>query len=247
VEEKIKIVVNPTSWQASLGHLETFTGGKCRFSDLTTDFVEKYRSYLNCTAFNVRKGKYERRAGKVKKLSPNSAKIYFSFFVSAIEKAFKKKYLNENPTIEIESINSVKSLREFLTVDELKAPAQTECKSPGYMKRGALFNAFSGLRFSDIEDLTWLNVRENAEEPFLVLRIRKTGEAVVHPISPEARELLGERKDKNTQVFEGLKYNPTINIWLEKWPLAAGIDRRITFHAFRHTFSSIQLELRDTG
>jgi len=41
--------------------------------------------------------------------------------VSAVEKAFKKKYLNENPTIETDPINTVKSLREFLTVDELKA------------------------------------------------------------------------------------------------------------------------------
>jgi integrase len=149
--------------------------------------------------------------------------------------------LNENPTLECQPIKIIKPQKEFLTIEELKLLAQTSADIPDNLRGAALFSSLTGLRFSDIERLNWSNVRESENEPFLVLRIKKTNEPVIHPISSGARELLGERRDKDSQVFEGLKYSPYLNALLEKWTLAAGIERRITFQAFRHTFASAQL------
>lgn len=242
VNEKIKSTENPRSWIASLGYLEAFTNGKLAFAELTADFVGRYRDYLlNCNSYDINtiKGSYQRK--NVKTLSPNSVKIYFTFFVSAIEKAVKKKYLRENPTEEAEPIKSVKVIKEFLTIDELRLLAKTKADIPDNLRRAVLFSCLTGLRFSDIERLKWSNVRENQKEPFLSFRMKKTGEPTNHPISMEARELLGARQDKDAQVFDGLKYSSYVNTLLERWTAKAGLDRRITFHCLRHSFASAQL------
>ena len=92
VDEKTKTKVNPRSWSASFFYLELFTGGKCRFTDLTADFAEDYQNFLlNSHRYDINLNKpngYNRKDSK--KLSPNSARIYFGFFVSVIEKAVRK-------------------------------------------------------------------------------------------------------------------------------------------------------------
>lgn len=244
VDEKIKTKVNPRSWVASLNYLKLFTDNKCGFADVTADFIENFREFLlNSNSYDVnnKKAKYTRKTSNVRKLSANSAKIYFTFLLSVIEKAVKKRYINENPAIESETIKGVKPSKDFLTIDELRQLARTNTDIPDNLRRAALFSALTGLRFSDIERLKWSNVRENEDEPFLVFRIKKTDEPNVHPISPEAREVLGQRQDKDAQVFDGLKYSSYVNTLLEIWTTAAGIERRITFHCLRHSFASAQL------
>ena len=61
------------------------------------------------------------------------------------------------------------------------------------------------------------------------------------PISEQAYNLLGERKEINDQIFEGLTYSAYLNRHLYQWIGAAGISKTITFHCFRHTFATLQL------
>jgi integrase len=60
------------------------------------------------------------------------------------------------------------------------------------------------------------------------------------PISEEAYMLLGEKKDG--LIFEGLKKEMT-NHPLKDWISSAGIKKHITFHCFRHTYASLQIEM----
>ena len=52
--------------------------------------------------------------------------------------------------------------------------------------------------------------------------------------------LLGEKKDG--LIFEGFKREMT-NHPLKDWIRAAGIKKHITFHCFRHTYASLQIEM----
>lgn len=61
------------------------------------------------------------------------------------------------------------------------------------------------------------------------------------PISEQAIQLLGERKDGKQKVFDGLTYSAYSNKHLFQWIGAAGITKDITFHCFRHTFATLQL------
>ena len=64
------------------------------------------------------------------------------------------------------------------------------------------------------------------------------------PISEQALELMGERKnaDEETRVFQGLKYSAYINVGLFEWIARAGIKKKITFHCARHTHACLLLE-----
>ena len=52
---------------------------------------------------------------------------------------------------------------------------------------------------------------------------------------------MGEEQDAEERVFEGLKYGSHITQRLNVWMRNAGIERHITFHAFRHTFATLQI------
>ena len=119
--------------------------------------------------------------------------------------------------------------------------AQTDCPNP-ILKTAALFSALTGLRFSDIEKMTW-NELEHVEGQgyFIHFKQQKTKGIEVLPISEQAYQILGEKKQPTGKVFEGLQYSAYQNRHLLKWLQAAGITKDITFHCFRHTFATLQL------
>ena len=55
-------------------------------------------------------------------------------------------------------------------------------------------------------------------------------------------ELCGERREPDRLVFEGLQDPSWINRPVKEWIEAAGITKHITFHCFRHSFATLQLE-----
>ena len=63
----------------------------------------------------------------------------------------------------------------------------------------------------------------------------------VLPITPQAKELLGERCEANRPIFKDLKYSSKTSIELCRWAIAAGVAKRITFHSARHTHATLLL------
>jgi integrase len=71
---------------------------------------------------------------------------------------------------------------------------------------------------------------------------RKTGGAEMMPISDETYNLLGTPKDAEDEIFRGLDYyDCSQNTDFKKWFTDAGINKKFTFHCFRHTFAVLQL------
>jgi site-specific recombinase XerD len=235
-------------WQAVDYYLADFTGGSCPFGRIDREFVESFRTFLEtCKPYKIKTSQARidsRSMSQKQTLSGNTAKSYFERFRSAVKEAHRKNYLSSDPTLGVESIKGATPQREFLMLEELTALAKTECDIPDDLRGAALFSALTGLRHSDIENLTWSNVRESPNSgDFLQLKIKKTQEPIVLPISEEARELLGAAGKQGEKVFPNLKYNTMTNIHLNRWRHAAGIDRRITFHALRRTFATGQITL----
>lgn len=111
------------------------------------------------------------------------------------------------------------------------------------LRIASLFSCLTGLRWSDIEKLTWGEIEETDQSDISLLKYRqkKTGRSEYLPISNQARELLGARKPQSERVFPDLKYSATNNTILKNWILSAGIEKNITFHCFRHTYATLQL------
>ncbi|MDJ1481755.1 site-specific integrase [Cytophagaceae bacterium YF14B1] len=177
------------------------------------------------------------------KLSQNSAAILFKSFKSIIRQAYRDDITTFNASEKVRQIKTTEVHREYLTLEELQLLAATECERP-MLKNAALFSALTGLRYSDIEKLTWDEVRySEAEGHYIQFRQKKTKSIETLPISDQAYGLLGERDKPEERIFVGLKYSSQQNRTLHYWVLFAGIKKKVFFHSFRHTFATLQLSL----
>lgn len=223
---------NSDNWQSALNYLKDFTGGTLPFANLTEHLCNQFKEYL-LTAKSKR--------SSLSTLSQNSAVSYFTKFKVALKQAFKDGYLQTDLNSRIDNIKAEETQRQYLTLEELNKLAQTDCNLP-LLKEAALFSALTGLRFSDIEKLTWAEVQHSTEAGYYIqYRQQKTKNVEVLPIPKQAFDLLGERTDSQAKIFEGLKYSAYMNTHIVKWVAKAGISKDITFHSFRHTYATLQL------
>lgn len=122
--------------------------------------------------------------------------------------------------------------KEYPAQDELIILANTPCKID-VLKRASLFSCLTGLRISDIENLTWNNLRIAPDRsPCVRIKTQKTSTEAILPISFEALGLCGERGEG--KVFKGLTRS-MINVPLKHWIEASGIKKHISFHCLRHS------------
>lgn len=224
---------NSDNWYSALNYLDDFTGGSLPFSELNEQFCNEFREYLLTTP--------SKRSHK-RTLSQNSAHGYFNKFKAALKQAFKEGYLQADLNGRIDAIKAGETERQYLTLEELQALANTECSNL-VLKQAAIFSALTGLRFSDIEKLIWAEVRKDGNKYSLHFRQKKTQGVESLPIPEQAYNLLGERKDPKDKVFEGLVYSAHMNLQLSRWVMKAGIQKQITFHCFRHTYATLQISL----
>lgn len=223
---------NHDNWASAFKYLNAFTGGNLKFADLDEKFCNEFKEHLLTTKSN----KSDKSV-----LSQNSAVSYFNKLKAALKQAYKDGYLASDLNSRVEPIKQAEVKRSFLTIEELNVLVKTECQNP-LLKRAALFSALTGLRFSDIEKLLWSEIEHiNGSGYFIQFKQQKTKGVEVMPISEQAYQLLGERKEPGDRVFDGLSYSAYHNKHLYQWIGAAGITKDITFHCFRHTFATLQL------
>ncbi|GAB2629984.1 site-specific integrase [Emticicia sediminis] len=223
---------NYDNWVSAYKYLHSFTNGMLKVNDLNERFCNDFKEYLLTTQSN----KSEKAT-----LSQNSAVSYFNKLKAALKQAFKDGMLQINLNAKVETIKASETQRNFLTIEELNRLVKTGCKNE-LLKRAAIFSALTGLRFSDIEKLTWSELEYiEGNGYFIQFKQQKTKGVEMMPISEQAHSLLGERKNATDKVFEGLEYSAYQNKFLHQWIAAAGIKKDITFHCFRHTFATLQL------
>ena len=126
-----------------------------------------------------------------------------------------------------------------MTIDELNRLAQTPCDP--LLQRAALFSALTGLRHCDIQKLKWSEIEVFNGSYRLNFTQQKTKGVEYMPISEQAFQLCGERKDGEQLVFAGLPDPSWINRPIKKWVVEAGITKHLTYHWFRHSYATLQL------
>ncbi len=133
-------------------------------------------------------------------------------FRALLKMAYKENLLRENINDYLDYIEWEEVEREFLTQEELIQLAQTPCEIE-VLKRASLFSCLTGLRFSDVYNLTWEHVREVSGIGLcLVFRTQKTKTPTTLPLCQEAIELMGETT--TGKVFEGFKKTEVSGIGL---------------------------------
>lgn len=139
--------------------------------------------------------------------------------------------LRENLNDFIDKIEWKEVKKQYLTLAEVKKLAATPCKIP-VLKQASLFSCMTGLRISDILQLTWDNIEVGPDNGYYIrICTEKTETEATLPISNEALELCGI--PGSGRVFKGLTRAMT-NQPLKQWISEAGIKKHITFHCLSH-------------
>lgn len=177
-------------------------------------------------------------------ISETTVHIYFSNLNTALNNAYRDDIIDENPISRMrndEKPSKQEFIREYLTIEELKTLMQTECENET-VKQAFLFGCFSGLRLSDIENLTWGKIRPSSGGGWRVEATQiKTKQPVMVPLSENAISVLPARCDSESLVWPHLPYRKQIGLIMRRWVEDAGITKHITFHCSRHTNATLLL------
>ena len=158
-------------------HLKAYNNGKhITLKQINKAYLCGYIDFLNSTG-----GKYG------KPLSDAAKTLYFDVVVIALNKAVKEDIIMVNPAHKIsynERPHHGDSTKQYLTLEEVKKLASTECKYE-VLKRAFMFACFCGLRYSDIKQLTWKQIHkvDNGKAFQVEIRQQKTGEPLYLPLS----------------------------------------------------------------
>ena len=153
---------------------------------------------------------------------------------AALNKAFHEGIIRRNPVNEVKSIKIEQNPRNYLEEEEVTALYRTECRYD-VLKRAFLFGCLTGMRWSDIQKLTWDRIA--LKEQRATFRHTKTKHLQYLDLPDDAISLLGSQGKAHERVFKGLRYSSYTNVALTQWMLRAGITKHITFHCARHTFA----------
>jgi integrase len=241
VDKRFEVNGTYGNWNSAYKHLQKF----CKNKDISIEnvddlFLESFKDYLLNQKISSQNGN---------KLAQNTALSYFNKVKTALKEAYQSKMIKENPVVGVKGIKEKETNRQYLTLEELQKLAKTECYYP-IMKDAFLFSALTGLRFSDIKNLTWKNLSYDTENGWMLKYTQKKTKGVEHlPIAEQAVKILGvtpqtlPTKNLNENIFENLSYSAYQNKKLHKWVEEAGIDKHITFHSARHSFATLQLTM----
>jgi integrase len=228
---------NHDNWMAALKYLNEFTGGSLKFAELDHNFFEGFKEHL----LNAKSKRSNRTT-----LAQNSAVSYFNKVKATLKQAYQDGILQTDLNAKVKPIKTEETRREHLSIEELNNLLDTPCNNP-LLKRAALFSALTGLRFSDIQKMTWGELEYVKGQGYILnFNQKKTKGVETLPISEQAYNFTEGTENpgdmpQNISVFEGLKYSAYHNKHLYQWIGAAGITKDITFHCFRHTFATLQL------
>ena len=217
---------------AAIKSFKLFCDGECTFGQITVAFLTAYRKFLL---------KAKREYGRPR-YSTNTASSYLKNIKRLLKIAFADHLIDFDPSEEIEGIKWDHTCkRESLTEEEIEALKKAPFRDLE-VKRAVELAVETGLRRGDILNLKWENIKKSGGRYYLSFTIQKTGYKVRLPLSQEAVAVLGTIRKKGS-IFPTLS-TPILNYKVPQLIEAAGIDKHITFHCFRHT---VAMRLLDKG
>lgn len=214
-------------------HLEACLGK--RMTTLTVAEVDK----TLCREFATYLSQQAATGGR--HLSAVSAYHYFGVFKYMLAEAVRDGIIATNPAEQLRK----KELPQrpvvhkgYLSPEELAVLAATESRHL-VVKQAFLFCCFTGLRYSDVSQLTWQSVSQQGGCSYLSIVMQKTQEPFRCKLSEEALHWLPARQG------EGLTFKlpalSTVERTLRQWVKTAGISKHVTFHLARHSYATMAL------
>ena len=226
-----------------INHLEGFAGNRIPFDTIDKSFVARFYNYL----------KYDSVNSKGIKTSANSSIKYHSAFYHHLAKASALFNFELPPNVRYAQDKTDSKPKEYLTVEELKQLIATP--EPNFtLRMGFLFGCFTSLAFDEIIRAKYHDVeQDNKGKHYIKLQRGKTTYYNKVPLSNSALNVVEQMREVNgnsssQSIFKGLKYSAYNNSLLLNWVHRAGINKHITPHCCRNTYSAIHYDkYKDVG
>jgi site-specific recombinase XerD len=195
------------------------------FSEVNETFILDYKDYMIRTLKNT----------------PITWNKGLEFIKRICNQAYKEGKLKDNPFKNLQ-INRLKGNYGHLTVDELKIldkiyQEQKLAANLQNVLRYFLFACYTAMRYRDVYDLRFINLKYQAETAILDFVQHKTKKHTLIPLIDQAKDLVPQMEFEQQRVFK-VKTNQDTNRKLKDIMDTAKINKRITFHSARHTCSN---------
>ena len=206
--------------------------------EVDKDFCKGFIAFLKTCTFNNGK----------KTLGSTTCRIFMNRLAAALNMAVREGLIDNNPFKLLdakEKPQKKSTMREFLTIEELRTLIATPCRYE-IVKKAFLFSCFTGLRYSDMMALKWNEIHKAADGKTLYIEHEqvKTKNMVTIPLSNEALKWMPRKSKGDERVFHQLRItSTTVEVVLGEWMQEAGIRKHITYHCSRHTAATLLLTL----
>lgn len=165
------------------------------------------------------------------------AASYFNRFKKMMKQAKRDKLILVNPAEDVKTKGGKAKKRDVLTIEEIQLLANTPTDAVE-VKRAALFSCVTGYAWIDVKMLKWEHV--NLQAGYIVKGREKNDgevESVYTNLNDTAKNLLGEPGKPGDFVFDlptANGCNKSVKLWVKR----AKIQKKITWHNFRHSFGT---------
>lgn len=213
-----------------------YKGKNITFSHIDKEFLIGYIDFLNNETSDFDKDCKDKER-KPRPLSDVYKEALFARIMVALNQAERDGIIIKNPGKDIDrklKPHSEQKARCYLTLDEVKKIIELEYRPDNDVKPAFLFCCFSGLRFSDVQKMTWGEITVTADgQAQLETKMKKTGKSIWVPLSDNALKWLPERGDASDgdKVFSKLPVQSSnADSRLKTLVKKAGITKNVTFH-----------------
>jgi integrase len=218
-------------------HVRKYSGDKTLFRHVDREYCRGFVEYM----------KTAKKKLNDRPLDDNTQRQYIRRLSSVFHTAIADGIVTSNPFLQIRPDELPKARsREvcYLTIDEVRKLIDTPCYYAD-IKNAFLFSCFTGLRFSDIKALTWDQLKKDGDGgTFISYTQKKTKKWENLPLSREAMKFLPERRTaSDSDLVYAIRSGGYENSIIKTWAASAGIDKRVSFHASRHTAATLLLSL----
>ena len=180
----------------------------------------------------------------IRKCNHNSTQKYIRNFRKIINNAIKNDWLDKDP-FKAYRVKLKDTKRVFLTKEELTTleEKQFAVDCLDQVRDVFVFCCYTGLSYVDVEKLTPKGIVKGHDGEYWVTIDRtKTGSPSSVPILPKAFKIIDKYKDDPRMINGGrllpVISNQRINAYLKELASLTGIEKKLTFHAARHTFAT---------
>lgn len=190
-------------------------------NEITRETLEDYIEFLN------------------DKYTGSSPWLHWTKLKYVFNSAIKDEIIRSSPCDKVDNApKRIDTEVDSLTIAEMRALNNTDCIDPEF-KRAFLFSCFCGFRlWSEVLKITWEDVEDKDGATFVTYTLAKSNQKRrTVRLNKQAVSFLGERREGECfQLLFHQSHESTIV--LPKWVSDAGIKKKITSKAGRHTFAT---------